>query len=66
LISELKRDLDISIDTSWTLSRTVDENIAVLNDLSEAGADFGQTFGAEHILLGGSLQRCMLALSGCM
>jgi hypothetical protein len=34
-ISELKRDFDISIDTSWTLSQAIDEKTTKLNALSE-------------------------------
>lgn len=48
-ILELKRDLDISINTSRTLSRTVDKKIAELNALSMAVVDFGRTFSAKDI-----------------
>jgi hypothetical protein len=48
-ILELKRDLDISIDTSRTLSRIIDKKIAELNALSVVVVDFGRTFSAEDI-----------------
>jgi hypothetical protein len=44
----------------------VDEKIVELKALSEAVAEFGQTFGAEDIPLGGSPWSRMLALSGHM
>jgi hypothetical protein len=65
-ILELKRDLDISIDTSRTLSRIIDKKIAELNALSVVVVDFGRTFSAEDIHSGGSLRSHMLALSGHM
>lgn len=39
--SELRWDLDISIDTSWMLSQVVDQKIAELKELSDTVSDFG-------------------------
>lgn len=66
LVLEFEWDLHVSIETSKTLTRAVDDKSTEYDALSDVVAIFRQTFGIDHTPSGSSPQSHVLALSGHM